>query len=233
MLRVKAWQRLNLDPRKMLLFSGALASVSGLVVFSATRDIMATNSPILSALVSAMVFYLGCSLPRRVEASASFSQSREAPALAVLGSATLEATHSRSKAVLFLRSGERTISSLLERIRRDILLGYPPDAAVEQAAGLASSSTYEVLRSICSPEQLTITEEGEEALAIEKSSQLGEETRSPLFIAAAFFVPLMLLLYAVMAHLAQPLDLAELVVLQVVLLDIAFYFSTSDPRRGA
>jgi hypothetical protein len=43
----------------------------------------------------------------------------------------------------------------------------------------------------------------------------------------------MLLLYAVMSHIADPLELAELVVLQVVLLDIAFYFSTADPRRGA
>jgi len=233
MLRVKAWQRLNLDARKMLLFSGTLACGSALVVFSTTRDIMATDSPILSALVAAMVFYLGCSLPRRIEASASFSQSKEAPALAVLGSATLEATHSRSRAVLFLRSGETTISSTLQRVRRDILLGCPPEVAVEQAAGLASSSAYEVLRSVCSPEQLVIAEEGEEALAIEKSSQLGEETRSPLFIAAAFFVPLMLLLYAVMSHVSGALDLAELVVLQVVILDIAFYFSTSDPRRGA
>ncbi|HYB45348.1 MAG TPA: hypothetical protein VEC92_02385 [Nitrososphaerales archaeon] len=232
MLRVKAWQRLNLDPKKMLVFAGSLAGGSGLVVFSTTRDMMATDSPILSALVAAMVFYLACSLPRRVEASASFSQSREAPALAVLGSATLEATRSKSKAILFLRSGESAISSVLEGVRRDILLGSPPDVAVEQAAALASSSTYEVLKSICSPEQLTIADEGEEALAIEKSSQLGEETRSPLFVAAAFFVPLMLLLYAVMSHVAEPLDMVELVVLQVVILDVAFYFSTSDPRRG-
>jgi hypothetical protein len=42
----------------------------------------------------------------------------------------------------------------------------------------------------------------------------------------------MLLLYAVMAHVADGLELAELIVLQVVILDIAFYFSTADPRRG-
>lgn len=232
MLRVKAWQRLNIDPMKMLSFSGLLAAGSGLFVFATTRDVMAADSPILGAVVSAMVFYLGCSLPRRFESSASLSQSKEAPALAVLGSATLEATRSRSRAVLLLRSGERAISSVLESVRRDILLGCPPEVAVERATTLASSSAYEVLRSICSPELLKISEEGEEALAIERTSELGEETRSPLFIAAAFFVPLMLLLYAVMAHIARPLDLAELVVLQVVLLDVAFYFSTSDPRRG-
>ena len=233
MFRVKAWQRLNLDPKKMLLFAGSISVSSGVIVFATTRSIMAANSPILGGLVSAIVFYLGCSLPKRIEASESFVQSKEAPALAVLGSATLEATHSRSKAVLLLRSGNRAISSTLEGVRREILLGSPPDVAVECAPPLESGSASEVLRSICSPERLSITEGGEEAVAIEKSSQLGEETRSPLFIAAAFFVPLMLLLYAVMDHISEPIGLAELVVLQIILLDVAFYFSTSDPRRGA
>ena len=192
---------------------------------------MAADALVLSALVGAMVFYLGCSLPKRFEASASLSQSKESPALAVLGSATLEATHSRSKAVILLRSGEPSISSVLESVRRDVLLGRPPEVAAEKASILASSSPREVLQSVCSPDRLSVSDAGEEALAIERTSQLGEETRSPLFIAAAFFVPLMLLLYAVMAHISEPVNLAELVVLQVVLLDVAFYFSTSDPRR--
>ena len=229
---MKAWQRLNLDSRKMLCFSAACAGASGALVLATTAKVMAGDSPILGALVSATVFYLACSLPRRIEASAALSQSKEAPALAVLGSAILGATHSRSKAVLLLRSGESAIASVLAGARRDVLLGRPADAAMGRATVLASSSAAEVLRSVAAAEQPAISDEGEEALAIEKSSRLGEETRSPLFVAAAFFVPLMLLLYAVMAHVAEPLELAELVVLQVILLDIAFYFSTSDAGRG-
>lgn len=229
---MKAWHRLGLDPKKMLFFAGALGLAAGLLVWTTTRGVMGDDAPILSALVSVMVFYLASSLPRRAEASASLSQSREAPALAVLGSATLEATNSRSKSVMMLVSGEKVVSSLLKRVRREILLGCPPEVAVTQAQSLASSSTYEVLRSLASPERWNIEEEGEEASAIEKSSQLGEETRSPLFIAAAFFVPLMLLLYAVMAHISATLELAELIVIQVVLLDVAFYFSTASPGRS-
>jgi len=233
MLRVKSWQRLHLDSRKVLGFATACGVASGTVVYSTTQNVMAADSPLLGGLVAIMVFYLVCSLPKRVEASASFSQAREAPALAVLGSATLEATHSRTKALLLLRSGESAISSVLNRTKREILLGRPPDAAVAQSASLVSGSTYEVLRTLTSADVEAMSEGGEEALAIEKSSQLGEETRSPLFFAAAFFVPLMLLLYAVMAHVGDGLELAELVVLQVIILDIAFYFSTADPRRGA
>lgn len=232
MFRVKTWQRLNLDSGKVLCFSFAVAAAAGLVVFAATADAMAADSPILCALVSVMVFYLACSLPRRIEASNSLSQSKEAPALAVLGSVALEATHSRAKAVLLLSSGERSVSEVLAGARKAILLGHPPEQAVAGAVNLASGSAAEVLRSVASQGQWSVFEEGEEALAIEKSSQLGEETRSPLFVAAAFFVPLMLLLYAVTARVAEPVSLAGLVVLQVVILDIAFYFSTSDPRRG-
>lgn len=233
MFRVRTWERLNLDPRRVVCFSGACAAASGTVVLAATARVMAGDSPIVSALVSVTVFYLACSLPKRVEASEALSQSKEAPALAVLGAAVYGATHSRSKAVLLLRSGEKAIGSILAGARRDVLLGRPADVAMARAATLASSSALEVLRAITSPDQIAASDEGEEALAIEKSSQLGEETKSPLFFAAAFFVPLMLLLYAVMAHVAESLELAELVVLQVVLLDIAFYFATSDAGRRA
>jgi hypothetical protein len=150
----------------------------------------------------------------------------------VMGSATLEATHSRTKAILLLRSGESAISYALEDARKRILLGHSAEAVVSQMAKLASSSAYEVIRSISSPEHPAIAETGEEAGAITRSSQLGEETKSPLFVATAFFAPLMLLLYAVMAHVADSLELGELVGLQVILLDVVFYFSSSDPRRG-
>jgi len=231
--RVRAWERLNIDSMKMVTFSTTLSIGSGALVYSITERMMASDSVVLGAIVAIMVFYLSCSLSKRIEASASLSQAKEAPALAVLGSATLEATRSRAKAVLLLKSDEDSIASALESVSRKVLLGCPPGVAVRELESLSSGSALEVLQSLASPESSLAPQEGEEVAAIENSSRLSEETRSPLFMAAAFFTPLMLLLYVVMAHVGGAAELAELVVLQIVLLDIAFYFSTSDPGRTA
>lgn len=231
MVTVRAWESLHLDYRKMLAFCSVCAAAAGAAVRLTTETVLPGDSLLLSFLISAIVFYLASSLPRRLEEATALAQAREAPALAVMGSAIFEATHSRTKAILLLRSGDSTVSSALLGARRRILLGHPADLAVAQGGKLASTSANEILASISSPEHTSISEEGEEAQGITKSSQMAEESKSPLFTAAAFFVPIMLMLYAMMAHVTDPFGLAELVGFQVVLLDVAFYFSSSNTRR--
>jgi len=52
-------------------------------------------------------------------------------------------------------------------------------------------------------------------------------------MAAAFFTPIMLTLFAVLVHLDDPRGFAELVFVQLVILDISFNFSSSERRRLA
>ena len=53
----------------------------------------------------------------------------------------------------------------------------------------------------------------------------------PVFIAVCFFAPIMLLLFAVLTRSTTPLELGELVVLELILLNIAFAFSSRERRR--
>lgn len=231
MVKLSAWEHFHLDPRRMLAFCLSCSLSAGVAVRMITANVLGTDSLPLSGIVSAIVFYLALSFPKRLVESAALAQSREAPALAVMGSATLEATHSRTKAVLLLSSGNDDVSSVLLEARKRILRGYPANVAIGGIDGLASSSTAEVLRSIASAERPQISEGGEESQGIVQSSQMAEESKLPIFIAVAFFAPIMLLLYAIMSHVGEAAGLAEVVALQVVLLDIAYYFSSSDRRR--
>jgi hypothetical protein len=232
MVTVRAWDRMGLDHRKVLAFCSVSAVAAGAAVRLPTVTVLQGDSLLLSLLVAAVAFYLAATLPRRLEGAAALAQAREAPALAVMGSAILEATHSTTRAILLLRSSDEIVSSTLLDVRRRVLLGHPAEVAVAQAGRLASGSANEVLGSIAAPEHPRITEEGEEARGISDSSRMADESKLPLFTAVAFFAPIMLVLYAIMGHVTDPFGLAELVGLQVVLLDIAFYFSSSNTRSA-
>jgi hypothetical protein len=52
---------------------------------------------------------------------------------------------------------------------------------------------------------------------------MSAETRFPVFMTVTFFTPIMLLLYAVFSHFTSPQRIVELVALEVVILDLAFY----------
>jgi hypothetical protein len=88
-----------------------------------------------------------------------------------------------------------------------------------------------ILASIGSLDPGRSAEGGEEAEGIITNSQLAEESKMPLFMAVAFFTPLMLTLYSIFAHVATPLAFAELLGAQVAMLDIAFYFCSAERER--
>ena len=72
---------------------------------------------------------------------------------------------------------------------------------------------------------------GEELESVFAATSLGDETKVPVFIAVCFFAPIMLLLFAVLTRSTTPLELGELVVLELILLNIAFAFSSRERRR--
>ena len=189
-------------------------------------------APELSLVVAITVFYMVVSLPKRLFDASSFSQSQEAPSLSVMASVDFEATHSRSRTMLMLRTSDPEISGALERIRRAILLGEPPGpVAVESAKTLSSYSAAGVLRKAATLSPQSIQEGGEESLGIVGSLQLAEESKLPLFMTLCFFSPIMLLLYAVFSHLEDPRSLAELVGVQLVILDVSFQFTSTERKR--
>ena len=112
-----------------------------------------------------------------------------------------------------------------------ILLGFSPESALDRVEGrIASYSVKNLLRLLASrPGE--IPEGGEESQGIAQSTQLSEESKLPLFTAVAFFAPIMLLLLSIFSHIDSPASLAEVVALEVVLLDVALYFSSAERRR--
>ncbi len=183
------------------------------------------------AILSAAVFYVVYSAPRRALQARRVSQSRESVSLSVVASVTMGVTCSRAKTFMTLRAREQELSLTLKEIRRRILLGTSPELAVANSvSGLSSYSAAGVLTSAALTRPSTPTEGGEEALGLESSSQLSQETKLPIFMTACLFSPILLLVYSVLAHLTGAVPLAELVAFQFVALDLAFYACSTEAR---
>ncbi len=228
-MKVASWEHFSLDPRKLLAIAVAFAAATGSVVLVITEGVFGGGAIGVALLVSAISCYVILSMPRRILDTASLSQSKEAAVLAASGSANYEATHSRSRSLLLLTSGDTEIEATLARAKRDVLLGHEPSEALERAKGrLSSYSARNVLSSIGSMAPSLIAERGEETSGISQASSLAEESKLPLFMAVAFFAPIMLILFAVLTHQEDPRSFGELLIAQFAILDIAFYFSSSE-----
>lgn len=231
-MRVASWQHYAIDARKMAGLACAFGAASCALFWLGTRGAIGGASAELAVLVGVIFAYFVASAPRRLLDSTALTQSRGAMTLAASASASLEATHSRARAVLLLRSDDRLVQGALTGAGRSVLLGTPPAEALNVAAGaLASYSLRNVMASLGALDPGRVAESGEEKEGILASSQLSEESRLPLFMAVAFFTPMLLTLYAVFSHLSGAASFAELIGIQIVLVDIAFYFCSTERGR--
>jgi hypothetical protein len=212
---------------------GLLSSAgAGILFYVTTAGLLGSDSPAISVLLGGVVLYLILLWPKRMLDSAALSQSREAPSLAAACSANLEATHSRPRSILLLDSRDETVRASLVEAKRRLLLGFGVGESLSLVRKrVVSQSAGDVLDSLTFADPRTIEEGGEETQNLAQASRLSEESKLPLFMAVAFFTPILLTLFAVLTHQSGPSSFAELVVLQLVVLDIAFYVSSAERSR--
>ena len=189
------------------------------------------TSPIL-LVVGVLVFYIVMSAPRRILEGRRLSQSREAVMLSAAALACLSVTRSKARTALMMRSRDPSLSRVLDEICRRVLLGSRVENAIAIAANsLESYSAATALQSVAALSSRAFDAGDEETHGLAVSSELANETKLPIFMTACFFTPIMLLLYAVFSHTSAPQSLAELVALEFIVLDLAFYLSAGE--RGA
>ena len=70
-----------------------------------------------------------------------------------------------------------------------------------------------------------------EAKGVASALALADESKLPVFVTVCFFTPILLLLLASFSSIWDPWSLAELLALQLVVLDIAFYLCSGERRQ--
>ena len=233
-MRARSWERLGLDGLRVLGFTAGCGSALFAIVTAAGLEVgLGGGALALGALAAAMACYLLLTAPRREVSLAAFRQTAEAPSLASSANIYLRSTSSRSKALLLLRADEPRLRAFLADARRFILLGHDAAAAVEGAdldGRVFSESVTTIVRSAVGLDGSRVEEGSEELDGMLASSGLEDETKLPIMIAVAFFLPIMLVLFAAVTKGGAVPFFAALLAVEVVLLDIALAFSKTSER---
>jgi hypothetical protein len=218
--------------RTALLAAGAsLASTiaSGL----ALEGVLGQGTPLILIVTGVLVFYIVLSAPRRIIDGRRISQSREAVLLSGAALACLSVTRSKSRTAVMLRSRDPSIRNALSDVGRRVLLGSRVEKAIAASVGgLSSYSAVAALEGVATLTLRSFDAGDEEARGLALSSELSRETKLPVFMTACFFTPIMLLLYAVFSRSYAPQSLAELVALEFIALDLAFYMCSGERGVG-
>jgi len=235
-LRIKSWEQVGLDPRRAAVFVlGVAASFFAVVALVGEELRMGPVSMALGAIAAGGAGYLVCTAPRRIVRTAAFQQTLESPSLAASTNIYLRSTSSRSKTFLMLSAEEPRLKAFLAEVRRRVLLGYDASSATRGArpqGRVFSESAMTVIDSVVGVERARVEEGSDELDGILNSSGLDEETKLPLLIAVAFFLPIMLMLFAAMTKGTGPVAMGALVVLEVVVLDLALAISGGSVGWG-
>lgn len=188
--------------------------------------------PAVMLVVSAMVFYLVVSIPRRLLDRQKVAEAREAVLLSTSARACLEVTGSRPRSLMMLRPVEPALAKSVASAARKVLLGTRVEDALASASrGLASDSATATLRSLASLRPEGFDPGDEEARGLAASGDLSRETKVPMFMTVCFFAPIMLILYAVFSDSYGASSVSELAALEFIVVDLAFYLSSGDGGR--
>lgn len=235
-MRVESWEQLGLDQRRAAAFVLVVAAaVFAVVAAVGLRLHIGSVSAFIAVMAGATAGYLAFTAPRRTVRTAAFRQTLEAPPFAASSNIYLKSTGSRSKTLLLLRAEEALLGSFLADVRRTLLLGYDAASAAKAARPenrLFSESVRTVVDSVVGVDKARVEEGSDELDGMLNSSGLEEETKLPMFIAVAFFLPIMLMLFAATTKGTSPAAMAALVVLEVVVLDLTLAFSGSTVGWG-
>ena len=226
-MRIASYDHFGVSPPKLIGIGLASSLAAYFAIWDLLAEALGEASQPAALVVAALVFYMVVSTPRRILDRQRLSEAREAVALSASAMACLSVTGSRSKTFMMLRPRDQTSASATRECAREILLGLSVGrAAGESSKVLVSYSAADALNSVASMEPDDFAATDEETRGIESSADLYRETKLPMFMTVCFFSPIMLVLYAVFAHIYDPVKLLGLVVFEFIIVDLAFFFSS-------
>jgi hypothetical protein len=232
-MKPESWSALGLSPRRMTAFLVLVGISAGVCVLVTTWAILGGVSVLLSGVVGIAAAYVVAGAPKRSLAGSALIQAREAPALAASAAVYLQSTGSRAKTVLMLHSDEPRLDSLIQRAKRSTLLGMDASVSLGGSEGVQADSTAAILGSVARAQGERLADGGEELEGMVRASLSSEETKFPVFLTVSFFPPIMLMLLAAVGHHDDPVSITSLTVVEMVILDLALSFASTERKRLA
>ncbi|MDG7011315.1 MAG: hypothetical protein JRN57_04260 [Nitrososphaerota archaeon] len=227
-MRFSSLEHFGLSAWRLACVGIASASGGWLLGDLVLGGVLGQAKPGILLIISALVFYLVVSVPRRMLDGRRVSEAREAVPLSASARACLEVTGSRPRTLMMVRPREPSLARSLEAAARMVLLGTRVEDALAHAAeGLASYSSAATLRSLAVLRPEGFESGDEEARGLAASGDLSRETKVPMFMTVCFFAPILTLLYAVFSHSYSAASMSELTALEFIIVDLTYYMSSA------
>jgi len=231
-MRFASYDRFAVSPWRIVGVGVAASFAASLAMGLLFGDALGEAETPALLVLGVLVFYIVVSTPRRLADRQRVIQAREALLLSAATIACLKVTGSRPRTLLLLRPREGALDAATREAGRRVLLGTRVGTAIADCSrNLTSYSAAVSLRNLASMHQRDFDASDEETRGLANLSELSRETRLPIFMTVCFFLPIMLVLYAVFSHTYDAGRLAELTAFEFVVVDLAFYFSSVE--RGA
>ncbi len=228
-MKFESLDRLEVSIWRLMGLGVAASSASAAILSVVLGDSLGGAKMPTLFVISVLVFYIVATGPRRVLDRQRVAQARESLPLGAAAAACLHVTGSRSRTLILLRSREPALAAVENECARRVLLGERPVTALEASSReLASYSASLVLQNVSTMGPGDFAGGDEEVRGITSYTELSKETKLPLFMTVCFFAPIMLVLFSVFTHSENPGALAELAAFEFVVLDLTFYFSTTE-----
>jgi len=228
-MRFASLEAFDINIWRMVSLSLASSALVGIAVGLALGDALGQAKTAIVLIISAVVFYIAVSSPRRLLDQQRVEQARESLLLSASAQACLTITGSRSKTLMLIRPKEQALRTAVKEAGRRILLGTKVGAAVAASSRLiASYSAAVALQNVATSDASEFMGGDEESRGLAAASELSMETKLPMFMTVCFFTPIMLVLYAVFSHTYQPERLVELGALEFAVIDLGYYLSAAE-----
>jgi hypothetical protein len=228
-VRFASFEVLEISAWRLVAVGSAASALTGVGLALLMGNALGQAEGATIGVISVLVLYVVVSLPRRLLDHQRVAQARESLLLSASAQACLRVTGSRSKTFMLIKPKEPTLAAAVKETARRILLGEGVDAAVvESTRRVASYSASSALRGVATAKAREFEANDEESRGLAASSELGMETKLPMFMTVCFFAPIMITLYAVFSHTYDPELLVELGAFEFVVVDLAYYFSAAD-----
>ncbi|HZW84486.1 MAG TPA: hypothetical protein VFE91_01105 [Nitrososphaerales archaeon] len=228
-MKFASFDAYDVHPARLFVLSVGITLGSGAALWTALGEAIGAATPAVIAGISVLVGYIVLTTPGRLLSATRVAQSKEAPLLSLSAAACMEVTGSKSRTLLVLRGRSRSVESALFDMRRRVLLGREAGRVVELGTKkIVSQSLTAALESAVTTGPARADFGGVEATGYSTASEAADETRLPVFLSVCFFTPILLILYSVFSRAFDPRVLTELVVLEFVAVDVAFFVTTSE-----
>jgi hypothetical protein len=220
----------GIERRKFLLFVVFFGLSIFFISLYISIHIFGGSAFLVSSVLGITAGYIILTEPLRIRRLSRILQSSETPLFSSFINVASIVSGSRTRPIILIDQKQFSFSQSIKEAKRAVLLGYSLEKSLEVLEkNITSSSLLSALKTYRSKNRGSLALYDEYTQQV-LDSMLSYETKVPIFVAVVFFAPILLTFFVITAHLFSPVQLIYMILLDILIVDIGFLYSSSERK---